>query len=72
MSENTFPNRKIKTEAEQKRLRRENETPEERALRLEKQRERQRSSREAQSDQDTAKRREYQRAWTRTRQTIRD
>ena len=61
MSENTFPNRKIKTESEQKRFRRESETPEERALRLEKQRERQRSSREAQSDQDTAKPREYQR-----------
>ena len=53
----------IKTESERKRLRREDETPEERTLRLEKQRERQRSSREAQSDQDTAKCREYQRMY---------
>ena len=57
MSENNFPNRKLfKTEAERKRLMRENETPGERDLRLEKQRERQSSRRQAQSDAETAMR----------------
>ena len=61
MSDNEFPNRKLnKTEAERKRLMRENETPGERALRLEKQRERQSSRRQAQPDFETALRLEYQ------------
>ena len=62
MSNTDFSNRKLfKTEAERKRLIRENETPEERALRLEKQRERQSSRRQAQSDDGTAERLVYQR-----------
>ena len=62
MSENNFPNRKLfKTEAERKRFKRENETPGERTIRLEKQRERQGYRRQAQSDTETAMRLEYQR-----------
>ena len=61
MSDSDFSNRKLfKTEAERKCLIRENETPGERALRLEKQRERQSSRRQAQSDAETAMRLEYQ------------
>ena len=54
MSED-IPERTLISEAERKRLRREKETPEERAIRLEKQRKRQRSLREAQFDQERGK-----------------
>ena len=61
MPNTNFSNRKLfKTEAERKRLIRENETPGQRVLRLEKQRERQSSRRQAQSDDETAMRLEYQ------------
>ena len=59
MSDNNFPNSKLfMTEAERKRYMRENETPGERALRLEK---RQTSRRLEQSDAETAERLECQR-----------
>ena len=45
MSEDNIPQKTLMSDAERKRLRRENETPEERAIRQEKQRERQRSLR---------------------------
>ena len=54
MSED-IPERTLISEAERKRIRREKETPEERAIRLEKQRKRQRSLREAQFDQERGK-----------------
>ena len=54
MSED-FPERTFISEAERKRLRREKETPEERAILQENQRERQRSLRQAQSDQERGK-----------------
>ena len=58
MSED-FPERTFISEAERKRLRREKETPEERAILQENQRERQRSLRQAQSDQERGKFCEY-------------
>ena len=69
MSEDNIPQKTLMSDAERKRLRRENETPEERIARSsgvsfhnqEKQRERQRSLRQAQSDQERGKFREYQR-----------
>ena len=62
MSYTDFSNRKLsKTEAERKRLIRENKTPGERALRLEKQREQQCSRIKAQLDAETAMRLKYQR-----------
>ena len=60
MSED-IPEKTLISKAERKRLKREKETPEERAIRQEKQRERQRSLRQAQSDQKRGKFREYQR-----------
>ena len=61
MSEDNIPRNNLMTEAKRKRLRREDETPEERALRQGKQRERQRSLRQNQSEQESSKYREYQR-----------
>ena len=61
MSEDNIPRNNLMTEAKRKRLRREDETPEERALRQGKQRERQRSLRQNQSEQESSKYREYHR-----------
>ena len=62
MSENNFPNEKIfKTDAVRKRFMRENETPGERALHLEKERERQSSRRLVRFDAKTAMRLENMR-----------
>ena len=61
MSQDNLPLRTLISEAERKRIRREKETPEELAIRREKQRERQRSLRQAQSDQARGKFHEYQR-----------
>ena len=61
MSEDNIPQKTLMSDAERKRLRRENETPEERAIRQENQRERPRSLRQAQSDQERGKFRGYQR-----------
>ena len=60
MSED-IPEKTLISEADRKRLRHEKETPEERAIRQEKQRERQRSLRQAQSDQERGMFREYRR-----------
>ena len=60
MSED-IPERTLISEAERKRLKRKNETPEDWAIRQEKQQERLRSLRQAHSDQERVKLRECQR-----------
>ena len=54
MSEDKIPQKTFMSEAKRKLLRRENETPEERAVRQEKQRGRQRLFRQTQFDQEPA------------------